>query len=292
MTTTCRTWLITGISRGLGRTLAQAVLRRGDRVIGTTRNGASDLQPNPYLEVLKMDVADPEQIRAAMRVMRGLCRLDVVVNNAGYGLIGAVEELTTPQVYEMFAANFFGSFHLLQEVLPLLRAQRSGRIINISSASALAPPPGFGLYCASKAALEAMSEALAQELAPLGIHLSIVEPGQLRTNFLATCSAQCARRSIADYAASRGRTVERMHQADGRQPGDPEAAAQAILDLADTVSPPLRLLLGSDALQRARNKLAQTISEMDRWEDLTRSVDYVADVGTQRKLTHLIEMKV
>ena len=299
MTTTCRTWLITGISRGLGRTLAQAVLRRGDRVIGTTRSGDSDLQPNPYLEVLKMDVADPEQIRAAMRIVRGRCRLDVVVNNAGYGLIGAVEELTTPQVYEMFAANFFGCFHVLQEVLPLLRAQRSGRIINISSASALAPPPGFGLYCASKTALEAMSEALAQELAPLGIHLSIVEPGQLRPDFLTTCSVQYARRSIADYAASSGRIVERLHQADGLQPGNPEAAAQAILDLADTESPPLRLLLGSDALHRARNTLAQTISEIDRWEDLTRSVDYVADVGAQRKLTqgaqrkvtHLVELK-
>lgn len=277
MTITARTWLITGISRGLGRALAQAALRRGDRVIGTTRNGRSDLPPTPYLEVLTMDVADPEQIRATMRIVRALGRIDVVVNNAGYGLVGAVEELTTPQAYELFAANFFGSFHLLQEVLPLLRTQRSGRIINISSASALAPPPGFGLYAASKAALEAMSDALAQELAPLRIHVSIVEPGQLRTDFLAASSVQYAVRSIGDYAASSGRTVERLHQANGRQPGDPEAAAQAILDLADAESPPLRLLLGSDALQRARVKLAQTISDIDRWEELTRSVDYVVE---------------
>lgn len=279
MTTTARTWLITGISRGLGRALAQAVLRRGERVIGTTRDGRSDLPPSPDLEVLKMDAADPEQVRAAMRGVRARCRLDVVVNNAGYGLVGAVEELSTPQVYEMFAANFFGSFHLLQEVLPLLRTQRSGRIINISSASALAPPPGFGIYGASKAALEAMSDALAQELAPLRIHVSIVEPGQLRTDFLASSSVQYAARGIADYAASSGRTVERLHQANGRQPGDPEAAAQAILELADAEAPPLRLLLGSDALQRARNKLAQTISGIDQWEELTRSVDFAVETA-------------
>lgn len=279
MTTTARTWLITGISRGLGRALAQAVLRRGDQVIGTTRDGRSDLPASANLEVLKLDAADPEQIRTAMRRVHALSRLDVVVNNAGYGLIGAVEELSTPQVYEMFAANFFGSFHLLQEVLPLLRTQRSGRIINISSASALAPPPGFGIYGASKAALEAMSDALAQELAPLRIHVSIVEPGQLRTDFLASSSLRYAAHGIADYAASSGRTIERLHQANGRQPGDPEAAAQAIVELAEAESPPLRLLLGSDALQRARNKLAQTISEIDRWEELSRSVDFAAETA-------------
>jgi len=271
-----RNWLITGISRGLGRSLAEAVLARGDTVIGTSRSGRADLPDSPRLQVLRLDVADPEQIRPALRqALEFRPRLDVVVNNAGYGLLGAVEEVETTASYELFAANFFGAYHLIQQLLPLLRAQRSGHILNISSIAAVAPQAGSGLYAASKAALEGMSESLAAELAPLGIRLSIVEPGALRTDFLSAQSLQVATRIIDDYAQSSGRARQRFSQLAGQQPGDPELAAQAILELVDAPQPPLRLLLGSDALQRARIKLAQMAGDIDRWEGLTRSIDYV-----------------
>lgn len=280
MNNPARNWLITGISRGLGRALAEAALARGDRVIGTSRNGRSDLPASPRLHVIALDVSDPEQIRPAVRRAMQLCpRLDVVVNNAGYGLIGAVEEVSTTETYELFAANFFGAYHLLQAVLPLLREQRSGHVLNISSIAGLAPQPGTGLYAASKAALEGMSESLAAELAPLGIRVSIVEPGALRTDFHSARSLQQAGRSIGDYAQTSGRTAQRLNELDGQQPGDPELAAQAILELVDAPQPPLRLLLGSDALQRARTKLAQLAGDIDRWEGLTRSTDFASEIA-------------
>lgn len=277
MNTPARNWLITGISRGLGRALAEAALARGDTVIGTTRNGRSDLPDSRRLHVLALDVSDPEQIRPVLRQAEWLCpRLDVLVNNAGYGLLGAVEEVSTPETYEMFATNFFGAYHLIQEVLPRLRAQRSGHIVNISSIAALAPLAGSGLYAASKAALEGMSESLAAELAPLGVRVSIVEPGGLRTEFASAQSLHIAAHEIKDYDQSSGQTVRHFSTVDGQQPGDPELAAQAILELVDAPQPPLRLLLGSDALRRARIKLAQLAGDIDRWERLTRSTDYVA----------------
>jgi NAD(P)-dependent dehydrogenase (short-subunit alcohol dehydrogenase family) len=280
MNTSARTWLITGISRGLGRALAQAVLARGDSVVGTTRSGTCDLPPSPRLHVLPLDLADPEQIHPAMQRARELCpRFDVVVNNAAYGLLGAVEECATPEAYELFFTNFFGAYHLLQELLPDLRVQRRGHILNISSIAAVAPQAGSGLYAASKAALEALSESLAAELAPLGVRLTIIEPGAFRTDFLSPRSLQRAARSIGDYAASSGQVLQRMRRMDGVQLGDPELAAQAILAVVDSPEPPLRLLLGSDALQRARLKLARQCADIDRWEDLTVGTDHTETVA-------------
>ncbi|MBV8062154.1 MAG: SDR family NAD(P)-dependent oxidoreductase [Nevskia sp.] len=275
---TPRNWLITGISRGLGRALAEAALAQGDTVIGTTRSGWLEPPRAPKLRVLALDSADPEQVRPAVREALRLCRrLDVVVNNAGYGLFGAVEEAAVPQAYELFSTNFFGAWHLIQEVLPALRAQRHGHIVNISSVAALSPHPGSGLYAASKAALEGMSESLAAELAPLGIKVSLVEPGALRTDFLSERSMQVASRHIGDYAEPIGRVVRHKQELSGHQPGDPDAAAQAILELLDLPEPPLRLLLGSDALRLARRKLAQLAGDIDRWEGLTRSVDFAEE---------------
>ncbi len=275
MTHQTQNWLITGISRGLGRALAEAALARGDQVIGTTRSGRAELADSPRLQVLRLDTGDPEQIQPMLRQALQLCpRLDVVVNNAGYGLLGAVEEVGVTETYELFATNFFGPYHLIQAVLPQLREQRGGHIVNISSIAGLAPREGSGLYAASKWALEGMSESLAAELAPLGIRVSIVQPGALRTDFLSAHSLHRAERVIDDYAASSGKMVEGFARLAGLQPGDPEAAAQAILDLVDAPQPPLRLLLGSDALQRGRAKLAQQLADIDRWEELTRSVDY------------------
>jgi len=201
----------------------------------------------------------------------------VVVNNAGYGLFGAVEEASVPQAYELFSTNFFGPWHLIQEVLPALRAQRRGHIVNISSVAGLSPMHGVGLYAASKAALGALSESLAAELGPLGIKVSLVEAGAMRTGFLSERSMQVGSRSLGDYADTVGRMVRHKQELDGHQPGDPEAVAQAILELVDLPEPPQRLLLGSDALRLARRKLAQLAGEIDRWEGLTRSVDFAEE---------------
>jgi len=275
---TPRNWLITGISRGLGRALAEAALARGDHVIGTTRSGWLEPPRAPNLRVLALDVADPEQIRPAVREALRLCpQLDVVVNNAGYGLFGAVEEAAVPQAYELFSTNFFGAWHLLQEVLPAMRARRRGHIVNIASVAALSPMAGSGLYAASKAALAALSESLAAELGPLGLKVSLVEPGALRTEFLSERSMQVGSRSIRDYADTAGRVVRHKQELAGHQPGDPEAAAQAILELVDLPEPPQRLLLGSDALRLARRKLAQLAGEIDRWENLSRSADFAEE---------------
>jgi NAD(P)-dependent dehydrogenase (short-subunit alcohol dehydrogenase family) len=275
---TPRTWLITGISRGLGRALAEAALAQGDTVIGTTRSGWLEPPRAPNLHVVPLDVADPEQIRPAVRQALRLCpQLDVVVNNAGYGLFGAVEEASVPQAYELFSTNFFGAWHLLQEVLPALRAQGRGHIVNISSVAALSPMAGVGLFAASKAALAGLSESLAAELGPLGIKVSLVEPGALRTDFLSERSMQVGSRAIGAYADTVGRMVRHKQEVSGQQPGDPEAAAQAILELVDLPEPPQRLLLGSDALRLARRKLAQMAGEIDRWEGLTRSVDFAEE---------------
>lgn len=275
---TPRTWLITGISRGFGRVLAEAALAQGDTVIGTTRSGWLEPPRAPNLHVIPLDVADPEQIRPAVRQALRLCpQLDVVVNSAGYGLFGAVEEAAVPQAYELFSTNFFGAWHLIQEVLPTLRRQGRGHIVNISSVSARSPMAGTGLYAASKAALGAMTESLAAEMAPLGIKVSLVEPGAMRTDFLSDRSMQLASRHIGDYAEHVGRIVRHKQDISGHQPGDPEAAAQAILELVELPEPPQHLLLGSDALRLARKKLAQLAGEMDRWEGLTRSVDFAEE---------------
>ena len=270
-----RNWFITGISRGLGRALAQAALARGDRVVGTTRSGASDLPHSERLQVLALDMGDPEQIPDAVaQAFAAFGHLDVVVNNAGYGLLGAVEETDTPEAYELFMTNFFGPFHLLQAALPRLRAQARGHVVNVTSIAAIAPQAGSGLYAASKAALEALSESLAAEVAPLGLRVSLVEPGAFRTDFLSAQSLRYTARSHEAYDDSSGRVLERLRQMAGRQPGDPEAAARAILRLVDAPEPPLRLLLGSDAVQRTRAKLRQLDAGLAAWEALSLSTDH------------------
>jgi len=269
-------WLITGISSGLGHALAQAVLARGDLVIGTTRNGESPAGPGcENLTVLPLEMADEGQITRQVEAAFGRHgRLDVIVNNAGYGLLGSVESASEDEVKQVFAVNFFGPLALIKAALPYLRAQNSGHIVNISSVQAIAATPGAGLYAATKAALDAISYSLAQEVAPFGIWVSLVQPGAFRTAFLSDNSVRRTVRNIDDYAATSGRAVDGLLTRSGQQLGDPRRGAKAIIEAVDADEPPLNLLLGSDALTRTKTRLDRFDEDIRRWESLTLSTDF------------------
>lgn len=273
------TWFITGVSRGLGLALAKAALAQGDQVFGTVRGEVpAPLRGAARFEAIELDLADPAAAGAAVeRVFAAAGRLDVIVNNAGYGLLGAIEQATDAEVARLFEVDVFGPFRIIRAALPHLRAQGSGHIVNITSIAGRAPGIGSGLYSAAKHALEGLSAGLAQEIAPLGIKVTAVAPGAFRTDFLTDHSI---RHSAADqaYAASVGRSKAAFDAMAGRQLGDPDRAAEAILALVRAEDPPLHLLLGSDALRRARDKLDAVIGEIGRWEALTRSTDF-AEAG-------------
>ncbi|MDQ7251203.1 oxidoreductase [Dongia sedimenti] len=275
-----KTWFITGISRGLGLALAKAALAEGDAVIGTVRSGTPDLEAAPgKLTVITVDVADGAAAEAAVKqAFAQAGKIDVIVNNAGYGLLGATEKATDDQLTHIFAVDVFAPFRIIRTALPYLRAQGSGHIVNITSVAGRAPAAGYSLYAAVKFALEGLSASLAQELAPFGIKVTAVAPGAFRTDFL---SAHSIRKSDADgaYAESIGRITAAFDANDGKQIGDPERGARAIIAAVDADTPPVHLLLGSDALRRAREKLDTVIEEIDRWEDVTRSTDFPAAVA-------------
>jgi NAD(P)-dependent dehydrogenase (short-subunit alcohol dehydrogenase family) len=270
-----KVWFITGISRGFGRTLTEALLAKGERVIGTTRDGkAPALSASSNLEVLALDVTDVGAIRSlAERATAAHGRLDVIVNNAGYGLLGPVEEASEQEVSRLMEVNFHGPRRILQALLPQLRRQRSGHVINISSIAGLAPAPGAGLYAASKFALEGMTLSLAQELAPLGIKVTLVEPGAFRTDFLSQQSIRVEPSTIADYASTVGANMGRLSQMAGKQPGDPQRFATALMEIVAAADPPLNLVLGSDALERVRQRQARFSADLEHWESVTLGTD-------------------
>jgi NAD(P)-dependent dehydrogenase (short-subunit alcohol dehydrogenase family) len=271
-----KNWLITGVSRGLGRALAEAVLARGDTVIGTVRGGDPLIAKGAgVFHRLSLDMRDPKAIEAtASRTFELVNRLDVVVNNAGHGLLGPIESVTDADMTSLFETNVFGPVRLIRAVLPRLRAQRSGHIINITSIAGRAPNAGSGVYAATKSALEGLSKALSQELAPLGIKVTAIAPGAFRTDFLSDHSIRRTQAGSQDYAASAGKVLVALDHMAGRQIGDPVRAAHSILKVVDSDTPPLNLLLGTDALRRERQKLDNLIDEMDRWEAETRSTDF------------------
>lgn len=272
-----KTWFITGISRGLGLALAKAALAEGDTVIGTVRKGTPDLEASPgKLQVIAVDLEDGTAAEAAVKqafVQAG--KIDVIVNNAGYGLLGATEKATDAELARIFAVDVFAPFRIIRTALPFLRKQGSAHIVNITSVAGRAPAAGYSLYAAVKYALEGLSTSLAQELAPFGIKVTAVAPGAFRTDFL---SAHSIRKSTADtaYAENIGRITAAFDANDGKQIGDPDRGARAIIAAVNSDAPPVHLLLGTDALRRAREKLDAVIEEIDRWEDLTRSTDYPA----------------
>jgi NAD(P)-dependent dehydrogenase (short-subunit alcohol dehydrogenase family) len=270
-------WLITGTSGGLGRALARHALERGDRVAVTARDTASvaglaDAHGDRALAV-RLDVTDPESVAAAVEAAeKEFGRIDVLVNNAGYGYLAAVEEGEDAAVRALYDTNVHGVVTVLKAVLPGMRARRSGRIVNISSFGGLAAFAATGHYHATKFALEGLSESLAAEVAPLGIAVTIVEPGGLRTQWAGTSMRQSPTR-LEDYEQTAGRRRATTLAVSGRQPGDPVRAAAAIATVVDSAAPPLRLLLGSDALAGARARLERLRQEIDANEALTRSTD-------------------
>ena len=272
------TWLITGCSTGLGRHLAEAVLGRGYNAIVTARDAAKvqdlvDAHPDTAL-ALALDVTEDVQVaNAVQQAEERFVSVDVLVNNAGYGYRAAVEEGEEPEVAKLFDTNFFGPVAMIKAVLPGMRARRDGAIVNISSIGARISPPGSGYYSAAKAALEAMSESLRRELEPLGITVSVVEPGGVRTDF-AGRSLQQSRDAIADYADTAGRRRKEHDTAHGTQPGDPARAAQAIITAVEAPDSPFLLLLGKDALAGFRAVVEAQDKELVAWEELSLSTGF------------------
>jgi NAD(P)-dependent dehydrogenase (short-subunit alcohol dehydrogenase family) len=271
------TWLITGCSTGLGRALASAVLASGDNVVVTARDVATvtDLAgayPDSAL-ALALDVTDRAGLRDVVQASRDrFGTIDVLVNNAGHSYRAAVEEAADDQVQELFASNFFGPAALIQAVLPALRAQRSGTIVSISSIAARSSPVGSGYYAASKAALEAMTESLRKEVAPLGIRVMTVEPGAFRTSFLRGVTQP--REIIGDYAGTVGARREQDTARDGRQPGDPARAARAIIAAVQSQAPPRLLVLGPDALTQFRHAMQELSADVDAWEQTSLATSF------------------
>ncbi|MDS9469705.1 SDR family NAD(P)-dependent oxidoreductase [Paracoccus sp. MBLB3053] len=271
-------WFITGISRGLGLALAKALLAEGHHVVGTVRTGLPQVGPSAgTLRVLTADMADGTSVEAAVHAaFRELGRIDVVVNNAGYGLLGAVETSTEDELRNLFEVDVFAPIRVARVALPYLRAQSSGHIINITSIAGRAPGPGIALYAAAKHAMEGFSISLAQEVAPLGIRVTAVAPGQFRTDFLADSSISISAKEDPAYGPSVGATLSALSQINQNQLGDPELAAAAILAMANAEIPPVRLLLGSDAAKRARARTDADTKDMDLWSDLTASTDFAS----------------
>jgi NAD(P)-dependent dehydrogenase (short-subunit alcohol dehydrogenase family) len=270
-----KNWLITGVSRGIGKALAEAALARGDTVIGTVREGEPGITAGKgTFHCVRLEIRDAAAIdQAVARSFELADRLDVVVNNAGYGLLGAVESASDAEMRRLFEVNVFGPVRLIRAVLPRLRAQRTGHIINITSIAGRAPMAGSGLYAATKAAMEGFSQSLSQEVGHLGIKVTAVAPGAFRTDFLSGHSIRRSDSAPEDYASTAGRVVEYLGNMDGKQLGDPARGARAILAAVDSDAPPVHLLLGSDALRRAKEGIDAVIDEMERWEDTTNSTD-------------------
>jgi NAD(P)-dependent dehydrogenase (short-subunit alcohol dehydrogenase family) len=273
-----RVWMITGASRGMGAEITAAALAQGDAVVATARKSSAitdALGSQPGLLAVDLDVtSESAALQAVKLAMEHFGRVDVLVNNAGYGLAGAVEESSAEEVRSIFDTNVMGLLNVTRAVLPRMRSQRSGHVINMSSLGGYRVGAGFGVYGSTKFAVEGLSEALHAELTPLGIHVTVVEPGYFRTDFLDSSSAMEARNVIADYAETAGKVRVSARAYSHRQPGDPKRLAQALLTLVSAENPPLRLQLGTDALTRIREKHAFVEQELQTWEALSRSTDF------------------
>lgn len=267
-----RVWLITGTSSGFGRALAEAALDRGDRVVATARDPGrlSNLAADDGVHAIALDVTDAAQrLSAVDQAVERFGRIDVLVNNAGRTQVGAVEETTDDELRSLFELHFFAPVALTRAVLPHMRAQGGGAIVQMSSVGGQITAPGFGAYCATKFALEGITQALHDEVAPFGIRTLIVEPGAFRTGLFRPDAAYQSQ-PMAAYAQTVGPTRDYVSGGDGRQPGDPAKAAQAILAALDADEPPLRLVLGGDAIDNIRARLDQLTDELERWDDVGR----------------------
>jgi NAD(P)-dependent dehydrogenase (short-subunit alcohol dehydrogenase family) len=280
-----RVWLITGASSGLGLALATHLLEQGQRVIATARREerlehlAGDYPGS--CRTYALDVTEPAQVQSVCAdALSAFGRLDVLVNNAGYGLVGAFEECGREQIERNFAVNLFGALEVTRAVLPALRAQKSGHIVNISAAAAIANYPGFSIYGAAKMALEGVSESLAAELKPLGIKVTLVQPGPFRTDFIKR-SLDHAAGTIPDYQATSGKFARFLASMDGKQAGDPAKAAAAILKMVGSSNPPLRLVLGKYANDKAKRTHAAATQELAAWAEVGLATEFSTTPAAQ-----------
>lgn len=273
-----KTFLITGVSSGLGKAFAEGVLAAGHRVIGTVRDrdaaSAFTALASDRAHAVLLDITDFDTIpHLVAQAEREVGPIDVLVNNAGYGHEGILEESPLEDMRRQFDANVFGAVAMIKAVLPGMRVRRSGRIVNVTSMGGFITMPGIAYYCGSKFALEGISEAFGKEVKPLGIHVTALAPGQFRTDWAGRSMIR-AERSIADYDTIMDPLRAARQAKSGNQPGDPAKAAQALLRLVAAENPPVRLYLGADAIKLVRDKIDAMKTEMEFWEETSRSTDF------------------
>jgi NAD(P)-dependent dehydrogenase (short-subunit alcohol dehydrogenase family) len=277
-------WFITGASRGFGLEIARAALDRGHSVVAAARNPEAvgrALGSRDNLLAVELDVSSERQAQAsAVAALERFGRIDVLVNNAGRGLVGAVEEASQEEVRSVFAVNVEGLLTVTRAVLPSMRARRSGRILNVSSVGGFTVGAGWGIYGATKFAVEGISEALRAELLPLGIHVTILEPGVFRTDFLDSSSLVHMAKRIDEYSGTAGASRAWAESTNQAQAGDPVKAAAAILEIATVQDPPVRLQLGADCVARVEAKLKLVASELGQWRALAMSTAYEQQPAT------------
>jgi len=276
-----KVWFITGASRGFGALMTKEALAAGDAVVATARNPKTVIDAigdHPNLLAAALDVTDERQAQeAAAAAVQHFGRIDILVNNAGYGLLGAVEEATAEEIERIYATNVFGLLKVTRAVLPHMRRQRSGHILNFSSIGGYAGYPGWGVYGSTKFAVEGLSESLATEVEPFGIKVTIVEPGFFRTDFLADNSLSISPASIPDYVGTpAGNMRDFAASANHAQPGDPLKFAAGIVTLANAENPPLRMPFGSDTVAKLGEKNAFVEQELSIWRELAVSTDFTA----------------
>ncbi len=276
-----KVWFITGCSTGFGRELATMALEQGNKVVVTARE-TKDIEdiiagyPDTAISV-KLDVTKKDEIKSSVeKAMEKFGRIDVLVNNAGIGYFGAIEESEDAEVRRMFDINVFGLADMTKAVLPVMRKQRSGHIVNIASIGGLVSFPAVGYYNATKYAVDGLSESLAKETAHLGIKVTVIAPSGFRTDW-AGRSANDSKTVIEDYAPSAGQSKNNIRGISGNQAGDPVRAAAAIIKAVNSENPPMRLLLGAAALKGARNKLEKLKNDFDTWEETTVGADFPKD---------------
>jgi NAD(P)-dependent dehydrogenase (short-subunit alcohol dehydrogenase family) len=281
-----KVWFVTGASQGLGLQLVKKLLDSGYRVAATSRHAqalrtAVGVVDDTRFLPLAVDLGNPDCIdQLVEQTLAAFGRIDVLVNNAGYGMAGTLEETEDKHIRAIIEVNLMAAITVTKRIIPVMRSQRSGYIINMGSVAGFVGAPGWSVYSATKAALAAFSEVLALDLAEFGIRVTVVEPAGFRTGFLTEGSLAVTESTIAGYDAVR-KTQERYLAMNGAQPGDPERAAEIIISLAEHPHPPLHLFLGADAYVRAAKKLGEMSAELEEWKGVTVSADFPVEVATQ-----------
>ena len=275
-----KVWYVTGASKGLGLSLVKKLIAGGYRVAATSRNidglnqAVGNVSDSQFLP-LRVDLTDADSIQSSVKqAIEHFGQIDVAVNNAGYGIGGATEELSQEEILSSFGINVFGPIYVIQSVLPYMRERRSGHIINIASIAGFAPHTGWSVYAATKSSLMGLSEVLAQDVQPFGISVTAVAPGGFRTDFNKADSLVLAARHIEDYSALHS-GQEHFAAGDGKQPGDPDKAAEVFIELAESAQPPALLFLGTDAHQRASQKLEQLRGNLEATRNISSRTDFV-----------------